>query len=63
MNEAVKAATAEMMAAWKMVRKDFPKDHEINAERILKAAFSKLNADSSAIISAQSLRQVYAELR
>lgn len=65
MDELIKGATAEMMSAWAMVRRDFPSDHPVNAERDLKKAYATLSADANAnaVISAESLRSMYANIR
>ena len=63
MQDRVKRATEEMMKAWAMVRRDYPGDHPINAERILKKAFSTLNVSAETIVSAQALSSMYGQLR
>lgn len=62
-NKSVAAMNAEMMAAWSLIRQDHPTDHPANAERLLKEAFTRLNADHNAVVSAENLRQMYAQIR
>ena len=59
----VEAATEEMMKAWSLVREQHPSDHAVNAERLLKAAFSKLNTDLNSIVSAENLQRMYSQIR
>jgi hypothetical protein len=62
-NSLIDHVVAEMKQAWLLVRKEHPTDSEADAQRILKNAFTKLNSDPNAVIQAERLREVYAEIR
>lgn len=59
----VKAATAEMMKAWALIREKYPTDHVANAERILKAAYFRLNTNANGIVLAENLVSMYSQIR